>query len=94
MNLSPIESLNRLKRQIQIVCLNATCDPQVVERTALERPRILAALEARDAELAAQLMEEHIEGVRCSIIAQMAVSTNLKLPALLILVFVRKEGRD
>jgi DNA-binding GntR family transcriptional regulator len=69
-----IESLSRLKRQIQLVRLSANRDPKVVERTALERPRILAALQARDAQLAAQLMEEHIEGVRRSVIAQMTAS--------------------
>lgn len=69
-----IESLGRLKRQIQLVRLTANRDPHVVERTALERPRILAALQARDAQLAAQLMEEHIEGVRRSVIAQLTAS--------------------
>ncbi|GLV55761.1 hypothetical protein KDH_26050 [Dictyobacter sp. S3.2.2.5] len=64
-----IASLDRLKRQIQIVRLGANQDPQVVARTALERPQILAALEARDADQAARLMEEHIDGVRDSMIA-------------------------
>jgi DNA-binding GntR family transcriptional regulator len=40
----------------------------VVRRTALERPRIVAALAAGDAELAAALMEEHILGVRSSVV--------------------------
>lgn len=66
-----IESIGRLKRQIQIVRLGANRDPQVVARTALERPHILAALEARDADLAARLMEEHIDGVRRSMVAQL-----------------------
>ncbi|GHO93535.1 GntR family transcriptional regulator [Reticulibacter mediterranei] len=64
-----IESLNRLKRQIQIVRIGANRDPQVVRRTALERPRILSALEARDADLATRLLEEHIDGVRRSVVA-------------------------
>lgn len=64
-----IESLNRLKRQIQIVRIGANRDPRVVRRTALERPRILAALEARDADLATRLLEEHIDGVRRSVVA-------------------------
>jgi DNA-binding GntR family transcriptional regulator len=64
-----IESLARLKRQIQLVRLSANHDPQVVRRTALERPRILAALEARDADLATRLLEEHIDGVRRSVVA-------------------------
>ncbi len=66
-----IEALERLKRQVQLVRLSANRDPQVVERTAHERPRILAALQARDAALAGQLMEEHIEGVRRAVIAQL-----------------------
>lgn len=67
-----IETLSRLKRQIHIVRLSANRDALVVARTAQERPRILAALEARDADLAAHLMEEHIEGVRRSVVDQMA----------------------
>lgn len=66
-----IESLNRLAAQIQMVRILANRDPEVVERTAQERPRILAALEARDADTAARLMEEHIDGVRRSIVAQL-----------------------
>jgi DNA-binding GntR family transcriptional regulator len=49
----------------------ANQDPHVVERTHQERPKILAALEARNAELAAKLMEEHIDGVRKAVIAQL-----------------------
>jgi DNA-binding GntR family transcriptional regulator len=71
-----IESLGRLKRQIQLVRLSANRDPQVVERTARERPRILAALEGRDAVLAGQLMEEHIEGVRRAVIFQLTETTS------------------
>lgn len=66
-----IESLNRLAAQIQMVRILANRDPEVVERTAQERPRILAALEARDADKAARLMEEHIDGVRGAIVAQL-----------------------
>ncbi|GHO87514.1 GntR family transcriptional regulator [Dictyobacter formicarum] len=69
-----IESLNRLKCQIQIVRLSANRDPDVVARTALERPRILAALEARDGDLAARLIEEHIDGVRRAVISQMSAT--------------------
>jgi DNA-binding GntR family transcriptional regulator len=70
-----IESLGRLQRQIQLVRIGANQNPEVVRRTALERPRILSALEMRDAALAAQLMEEHIEGVRRSVIEQIAKSS-------------------
>jgi DNA-binding GntR family transcriptional regulator len=64
-----IESLERLRRQIQLVRIRANRDSQVVQRTALERPRILTALEDRDADLAARLLEEHIDGVRRSVVA-------------------------
>ena len=65
-----IESIERLRLQIQLVRSIANQDPHVVERTARERPRILAALESRDAELAARLMEEHIDGVRRAVVDQ------------------------
>ncbi|HZT98436.1 MAG TPA: GntR family transcriptional regulator [Ktedonobacteraceae bacterium] len=64
-----IESLDRLRRQIQLVRIQANRDADVVQRTALERPLILAALEDRDADLAARLLEEHIDGVRSSVVA-------------------------
>src|SRR5258708_4352003 len=70
-----IESLGRLQRQIQLVRIGANQNPEVGRRTALERPLILSALEMRDAALAAQLMEEHIEGVRRSVIEQIATSS-------------------
>ncbi|GHO46934.1 GntR family transcriptional regulator [Ktedonospora formicarum] len=65
-----IEMLDRLQRKIHIVRIRANRDPQVVKRTAFERPRILAALEARNAELAERLMVEHIEGVQRDVVAQ------------------------
>jgi DNA-binding GntR family transcriptional regulator len=65
-----IESLGRLGRQIQMIRVSANRDPHNVERTAQERTRILNALESRNAELTAQLMEEHIEGVRRSVVSQ------------------------
>jgi DNA-binding GntR family transcriptional regulator len=70
-----IELLSRLRRQIQLVRISANRDPQVVRRTALERPRILSALEARDADLAARLLEGHIDGVRRSIVVLIEDST-------------------
>lgn len=66
-----LEALDRLRLQIQLVRVVANRDPGVVERTAHERPQILAALEARDGNRAARLMEEHIEGVRRSVVAQL-----------------------
>ena len=67
-----VQSLNRLADQIQIARTIANRDPNVIERTASERPRILAALNARDENAAATLMDEHIEGVRQAAIAQFA----------------------
>jgi DNA-binding GntR family transcriptional regulator len=71
-NESLIEVLDRLGAQIQVVRTIANRDPEVVERTAFERPRILAALEARDTAEAVDLMEAHIEGVRQSVVALFA----------------------
>ncbi len=65
-----LESLDRLGLQIQIVRTAANHDPGVVERTARQRPAILAALEARDADGAAALMAAHIEDVRRAVVAQ------------------------
>jgi DNA-binding GntR family transcriptional regulator len=65
-----VESLNRLTDQIQVARAIANRDPAVVERTARERPLILSALESRDADAAARLMAEHIEGVRRAVITQ------------------------
>lgn len=68
-NQTLIDSLQRLSSQVQLIRALANQDPEVVRRTALERPRIVAALAAGDAELAASLMEEHILGVRGSVTA-------------------------
>jgi len=67
-----VESLDRLGLQIQLVRTAANHDPAVVNRTAHQRPGILAAMEAGDAERAAALMAEHIEGVRRAVIAHLA----------------------
>lgn len=68
-----IESLNRLGAQIQMIRFIANHDPDVVQRTAKERPLILMALETRDADRAAQLMEDHIEGVRKAVLSQIEI---------------------
>jgi DNA-binding GntR family transcriptional regulator len=65
------EAMDRLSAQIQMVRVIANQDHDVVESTARERPLILAALEARDANEAARLMEEHIDGVRRAVVAQL-----------------------
>jgi len=66
-----IEALGRLRRQIQLVRTLANDDPDVVKRTAFERPQILAALEMRDVERAARFMEAHIDGVRRAVVTHL-----------------------
>jgi DNA-binding GntR family transcriptional regulator len=66
-----LETLDRLGVQFQMIRIFANRDPGVVERTIQERPRILAALTAFDADQAAQLMEAHIEGVRHAVITRL-----------------------
>lgn len=65
-----LEALDRLGMQIQLVRTLANKDPEVGARTERERPLILAALEARDADEAARLMEAHVDGVRRAVVAQ------------------------
>jgi len=67
-----IESLGRLDVQVRIIRTLANRNPKVVAQTALQRPQVLAALEARDAERAAALMAEHIESVRRAVVADVA----------------------
>lgn len=55
--------LQQLSDQIQLARLLANRDESVVKRTANERPLILRALRERDADAAARLMEDHIQGV-------------------------------
>lgn len=70
-NETVIESLERLRAQVQLVRMAANRDPGLVERTARERPEILAALRDRDADRAGRLMEEHIDGVRQTVLRQL-----------------------
>ena len=67
--------LQNLDAQIQIVRTAANRDPQLVERTLIERDRILAALKDRDAEHAATLMAEHIDNVKRTVVDQLAGDT-------------------
>lgn len=62
--------LDGLDGQIRLVRRVANRDPDVVARTTAEREQIVAALSARDASKAAQMMEQHIDGVRRAVIAQ------------------------
>jgi DNA-binding GntR family transcriptional regulator len=70
-NETVIEFLEQLQAQVQLIRLAANQDPDLVERTARERPEILAALRDRDADRAALLMEEHIDGVRRTVLKQL-----------------------
>lgn len=70
-NRTLIDTLERMSLQIQMIRTFANQDPDVVERTRHERPRILEALSARNADSAAHLMQEHIDGVRRTVIRQL-----------------------
>lgn len=66
-----ITALERLSFQIQMIRTIANRDANVVERTHRERPQILMALETRNADLAAKLMADHIDGVRRAVLTQL-----------------------
>lgn len=68
-----IAQLEALSHQVQLIRMMANQNPEVVARTSLQRPQILAALEARDADLAARLLGEHIEFVRQAAVAEKEV---------------------
>ena len=72
-NRTLVETLDRLSLQIQLCRVVANQAPDVVERTAKERQALLEAFTARDADRAAALMEEHIEGVRGAVMAKLRV---------------------
>lgn len=73
-NKTLIEALARISLQIQMIRTVANRDSDVVARTLEERPRILAALAARDEEAGVRLLEEHIDGVRRAVLAQLPAS--------------------
>lgn len=70
-NKTLIDGLERLDLQVRLMRQFANQNPETVTRTLLERPSILAALRARNAELASQLLEAHIDGVRRSILTRL-----------------------
>jgi DNA-binding GntR family transcriptional regulator len=70
-NQTLIDALDRLACQIQVIRTIANRAPDLVERMLNEWPRILAALEARDAECSAQLMLEHIEDARKTVVGHL-----------------------
>ncbi len=73
-------TFNRLAAQIQMVRTFANRDPEVVQRTIKERTLILAALEARNVDAAARLMEEHIDGVRQAVVGQLQLLEEAEQP--------------
>jgi DNA-binding GntR family transcriptional regulator len=70
-NQTLIDALDRLACQIQVIRTIANRAPDLVERMLSEWPRILAALEARNAEHSAQLMLEHIEDARKTVVGHL-----------------------
>ncbi len=66
-----LHTLDRLSAQVRMVRTLANRNPDLVQRTLRERPLILAALEAHDADAAARLMEEHIDDVRRTVVGQL-----------------------
>jgi DNA-binding GntR family transcriptional regulator len=69
-NATLIAYLDDLGQRVQLIRSIANENPEVVTRTALQRPQILAALESGDADLAARLLTEHIEFVRQAVVAE------------------------
>jgi DNA-binding GntR family transcriptional regulator len=76
-NATLIAFLADLDHQVQIIRSLANRNPEVVQRTALQRPQILAALEAGDADAAARLLGEHIEFVRQTVVAEQEADASL-----------------
>ncbi|HEX2036842.1 MAG TPA: GntR family transcriptional regulator [Chloroflexota bacterium] len=66
-----LEILDNLNRRVQVLRDLANRDPGLRERTARERPLILAALQRRDGEAAAGLLEAHIESVHRTVLQQL-----------------------
>lgn len=70
-NQTLIDGLDRLDCQIQVIRTIANRAPDLVPRMLNEWPRILAALEVRDAEQSAELMLVHIEDARKTVVGHL-----------------------
>ena len=81
-NQTLVDQLDRLGLQVQMVRTIANRDPGLVERTMDERPKILAAIKTRNAQLAADLMERHIEGVCAAVTSQLEALDGARIAAL------------
>lgn len=69
-----VETLDSLRLRIQVMRDLANRDPDLRDRTAHERPLILDALERRDGEAAARLLEAHIDSVRQTVLRQLTAA--------------------
>lgn len=70
-NRTLIDGLERLACQIQVIRTIANRAPDLVERMLNEWPRIMTALETRDAERSAELMLSHIEDARKTVVGHL-----------------------
>lgn len=70
-NLTLIDMLNNLRARVHLFRDIANGDPGLRDRTATERVAILSAIETRDGDAAARLIDSHISSVRESIIRQL-----------------------
>ena len=68
-----IQLLDNLDARIQLVRAAANRNPELVERTIVEREQILEALEARNADRAAALIVRHIDDVKQTVVQQLTV---------------------
>ena len=70
-NATLVEVLDGLRLRVQVLRDLANSDPHLRERAARERVQIMAALEQRDGDATARLLEEHIDSVRSTVLRQL-----------------------
>jgi DNA-binding GntR family transcriptional regulator len=70
-NATLVEVLDGLRLRVQVLRDLANSDPGLRERAARERVQIMEALERRDGETTARLLEEHIDSVRTTVLRQL-----------------------
>ena len=70
-NVTLVEMLESLRLRVQVMRDLANNEPGLRERTAVERQQILDALERRDGDAAARLLEGHINSVRETVVRQL-----------------------
>jgi DNA-binding GntR family transcriptional regulator len=69
-----VEMLDSLRLRIQVMRDSANHDPDLRDRSAHERPLILDALERRDGEAAARLLEAHVDSDRQAVLRQLTAA--------------------